>query len=146
MKNRQIKKIECYALIGNVASNNAEKIFKTKSGLYKVENFDRNGNLIRENGFNEDMNEDNVIERNFDDNNNLIEILTYKKYSNQPLSKTYLTKYVYKDNLLAEILSYYGTFDSTGFWARKTISYNGKNQKTKDEYISYNEEANKETR
>lgn len=144
--NRQIKKIEYYAFSGKVDSNRAEEIFKTKSGLYKVEIYDTSGNLIRENGFDYEMNEDNVIERKYDENHNLVEVLTYKRYSNQVLSKTYLWKYIYKDNLLVEILSYYGTFDSSGFWARNTFIYNNKKQKIKEEFISYNDEAIKETR
>ena len=146
MKNRQVKKIEYYTLNGKIESNKLDQILKEKLGLYKVEIFDTKGNLIREIGFDSDKNEDNVIERKFNDNNNLLEVLKFKKYSNQPLTKTYLSKYVYKNNLLVEILSYYGTFDSIGFRARNTISYNDKNQKIKDEFISYTEDANKETR
>ena len=145
MKERKIKSIEYYRFDSKVESDKADNIFKTKLGLYKVENYNTNGNLIRENGFDNDKKQDNVIENKFDSNNNLIEKQTFKNYYNQPLTKTYLTKYIYKNNLLVETLSYYGTFDSTGFWARNKTSYNDKNQKVRDEYISYNDDAEKET-
>ena len=87
---------------------------------------------------------DDIIERKFDENKNLIELLTFKNYYNQPLTKTYLSKYVYENNLLIESLYYYGTFDSSGFWARNKTYYNARKQKIKDEYVSYNDEAVKE--
>lgn len=146
MKERRIKSIEYYRLEGQIDPNKSDEIFKIRVGIYKVENFDTNGNLIRENGFDREMNPDNVIEYKFDVNNNLIEKMMFKNYHNQPLTKTYLSKYIYKNNLLTEILHYYGTFDSIGFWARNTISYNEKKQKIRDEFASYNDEATKETR
>lgn len=146
MKDRKVKSIEYYTINGKLDPSKADEVFKTKSGLQKVENFDTHGNLIKENGFDRDLNPDNVIEYKFDNNNNLIEKLTFKNYYNQPLTKTYLSKYIYDNNLLIEILHYYGTFDSTGFWARNKISYNEKKQKIRDEYASYNDDAEKETR
>jgi len=146
MKDRKIKSIKYYRFDGKVEPNKSDEIFKAKLGLYKVENFDTNGNIIKENGFDREMNPDNVIERRFDSNKNLIELLTFKNYYNQPLTKTYLSKYIYENNLLVETLHYYGTFDSSGFWARNKTNYNTKNQKIKDEYVSYNDEAEKETR
>lgn len=146
MKERKIKSIEYYTINGKFEPSKADEVFKTKSGLQKVENFDTNGNLIKENGFDRDMNPDNVIEYKFDSNNNLVEKLTFKNYYNQPLTKTYLSKYIYDNNLLVEILSYYGTFDSTGFWARNKISYDERKKKVRDEFASYNDDAEKETR
>jgi hypothetical protein len=146
MKERKIKSIEYYRLEGKLDPNKSAEIFKAKLGLYRVENFDTNGNIIKENGFDREMNPDNVIEYKFDGSNNLIEKITFKNYYNQPLTKTYLSRYIYNNNLLTEILHYYGTFDSTGFWARNKISYNEKKQKIRDEYASYNDDAEKETR
>ncbi len=146
MKERKIKSIEYYTLNRKLEPSKTDEVFNTKLGLHKVENFDTSGNLIKENGFDRDMNPDNVIEYKFDNNNNLIEKMTFKNYYNQPLTKTYLSKYIYDNNLLIEILSYYGTFDSTDFWARNKISYNEKKQKLRDEYVSYNDDAEKETR
>ncbi|OAQ38088.1 hypothetical protein A5893_14890 [Pedobacter psychrophilus] len=146
MKERKIKSIEYYRVDGKSEPNKSDEIFKIKIGLYKVENFDTNGNIIKENGFDREMNPDNIIERKFDNNKNPIELLTFKNYYNKPLTKTYLSKYLYENNLLVESLHYYGTFDSSGFWARNKINYNSKKQKIKDEYESYNDDAKKETR
>lgn len=145
IQERKIKSIDYYRFDGKLEPNKSEEIFKKKLGLYKVENFDTNGNIIKEeNGFDREMNPDDIIERKFDENKNLIELLTFKNYYNQPLTKTYLSKYVYENNLLIESLYYYGTFDSSGFWARNKTYYNARKQKIKDEYVSYNDEAVKE--
>lgn len=146
IQERKIKSIDYYRFDGKLEPNKSDEIFKTKLGLYKVENFDKNGNIIKENGFDREMNPDNVIERRFDKNKNLVELLTLKNYYNQPLTKTYLSKYVYENNLLVESLHYYGTFDSSGFWARNKTYYNARKQKIKDEYVSYNDDAEKEIR
>ena len=146
MQDKKIRRIEYHNLSGKVENAKAAEIFKTRSGLSKVENFDSLGNLVRENGFDRDMNEDNVIEMKFSETNKIIEKLTFKNFHNQPNTKTYLSKYIYKDGLLVEILWYYGTFDTTGFFARNTLSYNQKMQKIRDEYIEYNDNGGKETR
>jgi hypothetical protein len=146
MQDKKIKKIEYYNFSGKVDNSKAEEIFKTKTGLNKVEYFDTLNNLILENSFDKDMNEDNIIEIRFDKDNRVIEKLTFKNFYNQPHTKTYLSKYIYKDNLLVEILGYYGAFDTTGFFARNVVTYNQKKQKIRDEYTEYNDNAGKETR
>ena len=146
IKERKIKSVHYYRFNGKLEANKSDEIFKKKLGLYKVENFDTRGNIIKENGFDREMNPDNVIERRFDKKKNLIELLTFKRYYNKGLTKTYLSKYVYENNLLVESLYYYKTFDTSGFWARNKTYYNASKQKIKDEYVSYNDDAEKEIR
>lgn len=142
---RKIKSIQYYSVDGIVRSNKAKEIFKTKAGPYKMENFDLSGNLIRESEFDTVGNEKNITESKYDMKNNLLEVMHYIRFANKGLSKTQLAKNVYKGNLLVETLSYYGTFESSGFWAKTTFSYNNKNQKIKVDFIGYNDDADRET-
>lgn len=145
-KNKKIKKIEYYNCSGKVNSAHAAAIFKNLTGLGKAEYYDTSGNLIRENGFNRNKKEDDIVLNVFDNSNHLIEKQNFKIFNNQPPVKTYLSRYRYANNLLIETEWYYGTFDSSGFFARNTITYNQQKQKIRDEHIGYNDNAGKETR
>ena len=67
IQERKIKSIDYYRFDGKLEPNKSEEIFKKKLGLYKVENFDTNGNIIKEeNGFDREMNPDDIREIKFD--------------------------------------------------------------------------------
>lgn len=144
-RTQKIKKIEYYRIDNKVDHSKAGEIYKTKQGLNRIEEFDGMGNLIKESTFYKDTMLGTIIERKFDQHNNLIEQVIFSKNLNQTLTKTYLEKYLYSNNLLVEVLFYYGTFDSTGFWARRNITYNEKKQKIKETFVAYNEDAEKGT-
>lgn len=145
-KDKKIKRIEYYNCSGKVDAVKAAAIFKSQAGLSKAEQFDLFGNLVRENGFNRNGGEDDIVMNVFDNNHHIIEQQNFKVFNHQPPVKTYLCKYRYTNNLLVEMLWYYGSFDSSGFFARNTITYNEQKQKIRDEYIEYNDNAGKETR
>lgn len=144
-KARKIRSIEYYLVSGELDAGQAEQIIQSKKGLYKAEYFDTSGNLVKENEFDSKMNPDNEKEYQYNSNHQLLQMMSYKNYDKAPHTPTYLIKNVYDQGLLTATLHYYGTFDSSGFWARNTISYDAEKQKSKDEYISYNDDAEHQT-
>jgi hypothetical protein len=141
----KIKKINWYNINGFADHTTAEDLFRSSTIPYKVLQYDSTGNLVRENGYDRDGKEDNVVQYKYDQNK-LVEKISYKNFYEQPLGKTYIEKYLYRDNLLIETRYYYGTDDSSGFFAKMPVYYNGQKQKIKEEYFAYNDDGVNETR